>query len=132
MPANERYCAQLVNSFDQFSNWSFISVETKRSLVEFLAREARDDHEAHAAVCDLLGDVSRASSSATNKVPTTGELKLWLEAQRPQHDTPAPIASRKGCGNCEGGWIFCEKWATVNGQRQKYSYAGLCACGAAK
>jgi hypothetical protein len=128
MPANERYCLQLVQCFDQFSNWGYISEETKGSLVQFLAREAKDDHEAHAAVQDLLADPARASSSATNKVPTIGELQLWLHAQRPQHESQAPITSRRGCGNCENGWIFREAWKSVGGQRMLYSFAGKCPC----
>lgn len=132
MPANERYCAQLVQSFDQYSNWGFISQETKISLIKFLADYARDDHEAHAAIVDLMGDTARAGSPATNKVPTVGELKLWIEAQRPQHESPPPITSRRGCGQCENGWIFRTAWRTVNGQRREYSFAGPCACGGAR
>ncbi len=137
MPANERYCAQLVQCFDQFANWSYISDETKAQLVRFLATNARDDHEAHAAIQDLLGDTARASSTATNRVPTTGELKVWLEAQRPP-EAPQSYAEmvgddgvpNGGCGRCRDGWIFQTKRVISKGSSvpQEYEFAGRCRC----
>ena len=137
MPANERYCAQLVQCFDQFANWSYISDETKAQLVRFLATNARDDHEAHAAIQDLLGDTARASSTATNRVPTTGELKVWLEAQRPP-EAPKAYAEmagddgvpNSGCGRCRDGWIFQTKRVISKGSSvpQEYEFAGRCKC----
>jgi hypothetical protein len=155
MPANERYCAQLIQCFDQFANWSYISDETKAQLVRFLAVNARDDHEAHAAIQDLLGDTARASSTATNRVPTTGELKVWLESQRNgEAYQQAETTSKGGCGKvfeawryidgdghwqqsrCENGVVRRTVLKRVQGRldedgkelQQAYDYSGFCKC----
>lgn len=138
MPANERYCARLIQCFDQFPNWGMISDETKAGLVRFLAAKARDDHEAHAAIQDLLADTERASSTATNRVPTTGELQVWLEAVR--QPEPAKSYREMGvdddgvpnytCGRCRDGWIFRTKTVISKGSPlpQVYEFAGYCKC----
>lgn len=154
MPANERYCATLVQSFDQFPNWGMISEETKRRMVAHLAATARDDHEAHAAITDLLTDTARASSASTNRVPTIGELTQWITAQRgDQYDTPPPANRKGGCGRefphwhyddengrhvsrCEGGWVRRTIWREIghmvneDGTKamQPYHFAGRCKC----
>jgi hypothetical protein len=154
MPADLRYCATLVQCFEQFSNWPMIGDDGRRRLVEHLASQARDDHEAHAAIQDLLADPARASSPATNKVPTMGELSQWLASQRQdQYDTPPPISSKGGCGkvfegwfyddhegrhpsHCAGGWVRRTVWREVRGMvgeqgerlMQPYEYSGRCKC----
>lgn len=142
MPASERYCMELVLSFDQFPNWGFISETTKASLAKFLAQNARDDHEAHAAVCDLLADTARASSSQTNRVPTTGELKLWLESQRPAHPNPPPPTEKRGCGavfakyqhpdggaaRCEDSWLRTVKRVIPTGRTEPEDFEVIGKC----
>lgn len=154
MPASERYCATLVQTFDQFSNWGMISEETKRKLVEHIAATARDDHEAHAAITDLLNDAARAASPQTNRVPTIGELTQWIVSQRTdQYDTPAPASRKGGCGkvfdgwyyedengrhpsHCAGGWVRRTIWREIRGMvnedgtkaMQPYHFSGRCKC----
>lgn len=136
MPASERYCAQLVQFFDQFPNWNFISDETKRQMVEFISRVARDDHEAHAAIQDLM------ENQTTGKVPTLSELRHWIEIQREGVSYQPPAREKPGCGyqnasaahpdggptRCEDGWIFVVKRVIVKGrtEAEDYTYAGKC------
>lgn len=154
MPADMRYCATLVECFEQYPNWPMLGDETRRQLVEHLAKTARDDHEAHAAIQDLLADPARASSPATNKVPTMGELTQWLMSQRDdQYDTPPPASRKGGCGRewpnwryedengrhvskCENGWVRRTIWREIghmvneDGTKamQPYHFAGRCKC----
>lgn len=136
MPASERYCAQLVQFFDQFPNWNFISDETKRQMVEFISRVARDDHEAHAAVQDLM------ENQTTGKVPTLSELRHWIEIQREGVSYQPPPSESRGCGwqsakevdsdgtpaRCKDGWIHISRKAVVKGSTAltAYTYAGKC------
>lgn len=136
MPASERYCAQLVQFFDQFPNWGFISDETKRQMVEFISRTARDDHEAHAAIEDLM------QNQTTGKVPTISELRHWIEIQREGVSYQPPAPENRGCGwqsakdvdsegkpaRCKDGWIHMVRKAVVKGlpTLAEYSYAGKC------
>lgn len=136
MPANERYCAQLIGYFDQFSNWSFISDDTKRQMVDFMARACRDDHEAHAAVQDIL------ENQTTGKVPTIAELRHWIEIQREGVPYQPPAPENGGCGwqsekevdsegkpaRCNDGWIHIVRKAVVKGlpTLAEYSYTGKC------
>ena len=154
MAADLRYCATLVQCFEQFSNWPMIGDDGRKKLVEHLAATARDDHEAHAAVIAILQDQARASSPATNKVPTMGELSTWIMAQRDdQYDTPPPASSKGGCGKvfdgwtyhdefgfhpsqCQGGWVRRTIWREVRGMvnedgtkaMQPYHFSGRCKC----
>lgn len=100
MPANEIYCAQLVQFFDQFPNWSFVSQETKLNMIAFLSRTARDDHEAHAAVQDLM------ENQNTGKVPTISELRQWIEAQRDDEYKPPQRSGKPACQHCVDGMAF--------------------------
>lgn len=136
MPANERYCAQLIGYFDQFSNWNFISDDTKRQMVAFMARVCRDDHEAHAAVQDIL------ENQTSGKVPNIAELRHWIEVQREGVPYQPPAREKPGCGyqnanaahpdggptRCEDGWIFVVKRVIVKGRTdaEDYTYAGKC------
>lgn len=154
MSADLRYCATLVQCFEQFSNWPMIGEDGRLQLVKHLAATARDDDEAHAAIQALLSDPARASSPSTNRVPTMGELTQWLVSQRQdQYDTPPPASGKGGCGRvfdgwtydddngrhqsaCEGGWvrrtIYKQRGNMVNEDgsplRQPYQFAGKCKC----
>lgn len=136
MPANERYCAELVQFFDQFPNWGFVSDETKRNMVAFIARTARDDHEAHAAIQDLM------ENQTTGKVPTISELRHWIEIQREGIPYQPPTREKPGCGavfaqyqhpdggatRCEDGWIHVTKRIIPKGRTEPedFTFSGKC------
>jgi hypothetical protein len=117
-------------------------------LLLSMARNADSEFQAEAAITALLQDSQRASDAQTNRCPSPGEIKLWLDAQRrsdaPQYeyvDTPGcgrilPQYSHPdgGPGRCERGWIRHRRWVAVKGLvdadgrplRQPYDFSGKC------
>lgn len=146
--------ARLVNRLDCLPFFSALTESGYRELYVAVAQEARSDMEAESAITALLSDVGRAANVDTNRVPSPGELRLWIRAQRDdQYDTPAPISSKRGCGkvfdgwhyededgrhpsHCAGGWVRCTIWREIRGMvnedgskaMQPYHFSGRCKC----
>jgi hypothetical protein len=91
-------------------------------LVNALQESAADEWKARAAVDAILADTSRASSPETNRVPSPGELRVWVEAQSPTLDEDKPAGVF--CGHCDNGWVRMNR--VYRGMT--YGYAGRCVC----
>lgn len=146
--------ARLVNRLDCLPFFSALTESGYRELYLAVAQEARSEMEADAAITALLSDAGRASNVDTNRVPSPGELRLWIRAQRDdQYDTPPPASSKGGCGRewpnwryedengrhvskCENGWVRRTIWREIghmvneDGTKamQPYHFAGRCKC----
>lgn len=146
-----REAAQQINRLDGLPYFAALSEAGYKELYTALAQEARSEAEAESAITALLSDAARAGSAETNRVPSPGEVRLWVRAQREdQYDTPAPVDSRKGCGRvidawrdpdgeparCVNGWIRRREWREIRGivdeqgapLYQPYDYSGRCRC----
>ncbi len=146
--------ARLVNRLDCLPFFSALTESGYRELYAAVAQEARSEMEADSAITALLSDAGQASNVDTNRVPSPGELRLWIRAQREdQYDTPAPASSRRGCGRafpnwhyedddgrhvskCEGGWVRRTIWRQIGrlvnedgtNAMQPYHFSGRCKC----
>lgn len=146
--------ARLVNRLDCLPFFSALTESGYRELYSAVAQEARSEMEADAAITALLSDAGRASNVDTNRVPSPGELRLWIRAQRDdQYDTPPPASSKGGCGRewpnwryedengrhvskCENGWVRRTIWREIghmvneDGTKamQPYHFSGRCKC----
>lgn len=146
--------ARLVNRLDCLPFFSALTESGYRELYLAVAQEARSEMEADAAITALLSDAGRASNVDTNRVPSPGELRLWIRAQRDdQYDTPPPASSKGGCGRewpnwryedengrhvskCENGWVRRTIWREIghmvneDGTKamQPYHFSGRCKC----
>lgn len=146
--------ARLVNRLDCLPFFSALTESGYRELYLAVAQEARSEMEADAAITALLSDAGRASNVDTNRVPSPGELRLWIRAQRDdQYDTPPPASRKGGCGRewpnwryedengrhvskCENGWVRRTIWREIghmvneDGTKamQPYHFAGRCKC----
>lgn len=82
-----------------------------------------DDRHGIAAVTNIITDVARASSPATNRVPSPGELRAWIEPmielERAAWAPPEPPKDPTWCLRCSGtgevgrhGWKSKFQWGT--------------------
>ena len=143
--------AAIINRLDGLPYFAALTEAGYRELYTALAQESRSEEEAHSAITALLSDAARASSAETNRVPSPGEVRLWVRSQRPdQYDSPPPASGKRGCGRvidkwrhpdggparCEGGWIHKREWREIRGMvnedgtraMQPYDFAGRCKC----
>lgn len=143
--------ARIINRLDCLPFFSQLTETGYKELYTALAQEASSVGEATSAITALLSDAGRAANAQTNRVPSPGEVRLWVRAQRDdQYDTPPPAASRSGCGRvfagwetaegqpsqCENGWVRRRIWKEIRGMvnedgtpaMQPYDYSGRCKC----
>ena len=143
--------ARIINRLDGLPFFSAMTEAGYKELYSALAQEARSEMEAEEAVTALLSDAGRAGNVETNRVPSPGEIRLWVRAQRQdQYDTPPPASGRSGCGKvfekwehpdggkarCEHGWVRRRIWKEIRGMvdehggraMQPYDFSGRCKC----
>lgn len=106
MPVSRRTASIQVERLHGLPFFSSIGESGLAELIAAMQSEARSDEEAQLAVSALLGDISRAGSTETNRVPSPGELRAWLQAQRnDKYDSPKP-ARLEFCGELAPGKTY--------------------------
>lgn len=81
--------------------------EAVDELVKALANEADSFTQAEAAIAALLGDTCRAENPDTNRSPSPGELRAWVQAEKEadiRFDDPSP--EPRFCGRLVPGWTY--------------------------
>jgi len=130
MPIEFRIAAQQTERLSSLPYFSAIPESGKMELITAMAEEARSDDEARLAISALLADTGRAGNVETNRVPSPGELRLWLQSQRSdKYDTPDYIrGDGRYCERCTNGrpqgWIYEKRM--IRGLI--YDFSGRCRC----
>ena len=123
MQPSKQFCKRQIERMEGLPYYATIGTHGFTELVNALVDSAASDDIARAAVDAILSDTSRASSPETNRVPSPGELRVWVQAQAPPPlDDQRP--ARQFCGGCESGWVR----ATESARGFVYEGVGRCVC----
>lgn len=123
MPLDKQFCKRQIERLEGLPFYASIGSNGFTELVGTLQNFSASESIAKAAIDALLFDQPRASNSETNRVPSPGELRLWIEAQSPETlDDQRPEG--RYCGHCERGWI---RHATVF-RGNRYEGVRRCEC----
>ena len=103
MPISFELAAQRIEMLSGLPYYQNTLPEAMASLIHALASEADSDAMACNAMEALRSDVARASSSATNRMPSPGEIRVWVQhekdkAKRYWVSPPEPNFCRKCAG----------------------------------
>ena len=96
MPVGLEIAAGLIDKLDSLPYSHALSAAGRMVLIETLAREAQSPDEANSAIMSILTDTMRASFAETNRMPSPGELLLWLHGSRTTTSRPSPACRRCG------------------------------------
>lgn len=126
MRPSKQFCKSQIERMEGLPYYAAIGPHGFQELVNTLQGSSPCEESAKAAVDAILSDTSRASSPETNRVPSPGELIIWLKSQREdQYDSPSNYSGRH-CPRCENGrppgWITF----TVTAHGLPYAFAGKC------
>lgn len=135
-----RFCGEQIMRLDGLVGFASMGEAGYRERAKALFDAAGTADIAAAAITALLNDTARASNTETNRLPSAGEIRLWVDAVRPHEEKPsyremAGASADDGarnytCGRCRDGWIFHTKRVILKGsvQPQDYEFAGRCRC----
>jgi hypothetical protein len=103
MPISFELASQRITMLSGLPYYQNMLPEAMVSLIQALAAEADSDAMACNALEALRSDVARASSSATNRMPSPGEIRVWIQhekdkARRYWVSPPEPEFCRKCAG----------------------------------
>jgi hypothetical protein len=123
MPLTKQFCKRQIERMEGLPYYASIGVNGFQELVNALQEAAVTEQIARGAVDAILADTCRAANPETNRVPSPGELRVWVEAQ-----SPAPLddtrPARRFCGYCESGWVR----STTEYRGMPYALVGRCVC----
>jgi len=123
---SEEFARQQVNRMQGLPYFGKIGQHGYAELVSVLVRTAKDEREAAEAISTLLTDETRSGDREKERVPTPGELRQWVLAQRgPEVEQPAPGDGRH-CDRCRNGrppgWVMTSRLSKGN----YYEFWGKC------
>lgn len=127
--ATMKFCGEQILRLDGLTGYASMGADGFRERAVALLEAAGTQDIAEAAIDALLGDTARASNTETNRLPSAGEIRLWVEVVQPQKRyAEGGAASRGGCGQCRDGWIFRTQRVIRPGDTMptEYSCAGKC------
>ena len=134
------FCGEQILRLDGLIGFASMGQEGYRERAKALFEAAGTRDIAEAAITALLSDTARASNTETNRLPSAGEIRLWVDVVRPKEE---PVSYREmaneadddgiptyTCGRCRDGWIFATKRVISKGSSvpQEYEFAGRCKC----
>lgn len=114
--ATMKFCGEQILRLDGLTGYASMGADGFRERAVALLEAAGTQDIAEAAIDALLGDTARASNPETNRLPSAGEIRLWVEAVQPQERyAEGGAAIRGGCGTVfrklthpDGGPARCE------------------------
>ena len=123
MPLSKQFCKRQIERMEGLPYYASIGANGFQELVNALQSAAATEEIARSAVDAILADPCRVASPETNRVPSPGELRVWVEAQSPPplDDTRPDL---RFCGNCNGGWVPY----TREYRGMPYDCVGRCVC----
>lgn len=105
MPIPRSEAERLIARLESLPFAAQTSAEGWSGLIDALAERAESVEQAAAAIEALLTDTARASNPTTDRMPSKGELLLWIQAQQ------QPVAERDSgwsCGRIIDGWQYLD------------------------
>lgn len=147
MKPSMKFCGEQIMRLDGLVGFASMGENGYRERAKALFDAAPSEDIAEAAISALLADPARASNTETNRLPSAGEIRLWVNAVQPERDyyeppPPSGETGRPGCGwtststigpdgepsKCESGWIFVVKRVITKRAPEPidYTYAGKC------
>lgn len=147
MKPSKKFCGEQILRLSGLSGFAGMGETGYQERARALLEYADTEDIARAAIDALLADTARASNPETNRVPSPGEIRLWIESVQPERDyyeppPPSGETGRPGCGwtststigpdgepsQCENGWIFVVKRVITKRAPEPidYIYAGKC------
>jgi hypothetical protein len=82
MPISFELAAQRIEMLSGLPYYQNTLPEAMASLIHALAAEADSDAMACNAMEAIRSDIARASSSTTNRMPSPGEIRLWVQQEK--------------------------------------------------
>lgn len=82
MPISFELASQRIEMLAGLPYYQNTPPEAMVSLIHALAAEADSDAMACNAMEALRSDIARASSSATNRMPSPGEIRVWVQHEK--------------------------------------------------
>ena len=82
MPISFELAAQRIEMLSGLPYYQNTLPEAMASLIHALAAEADSDAMACNALEAMRSDIARASSSATNRMPSPGEIRVWVQHEK--------------------------------------------------
>ena len=119
MPVGLEIAAAAIDKLDSLPYSHALSAAGRMVLIETLAREAESPGEANSVVMSILTDTMRASFVETNRMPSPGELLLWLRGSRTPSARPSPACRRCGglgdvCGPVQASLTIDMPWEALH------------------
>jgi len=103
-----KFCGEQITRFDGMTGYVSMGAAGYRERAEALRDEAETEGIAKAAMDALIGDTCRASNPDLNKLPTAGEIRVWVRAEAERRHEAEPSAKYAGgcCGRFFPGWTY--------------------------
>ncbi len=76
-----KFCGEQIARFDGMPGYASMGHAGGRERAEALRDESPSEEVARAAMDALISDTCRASSPELNKLPTPGEIRVWVQAE---------------------------------------------------
>lgn len=119
MPVGLEIAAAAIDKLDSLPYSHALSAAGRMVLIETLAQEAESPAEANSVVMSILTDTTRASFVETNRMPSPGELLLWLRGSRAPSARPSPACRRCGglgdvCGPVQATLTIDMPWEALH------------------
>lgn len=145
-----KFCGEQILRLDGLVGFASMGKDGYRERAKALLDASPSQDIAEAAIDALLGDTARASNAETNRLPSAGEIKLWVEVVMESRRAAAPGNERArtkcdrilqkyedpegGPARCQNGWIRHRVWRKVKGMvaedgsdiMQPYDFSGRC------
>jgi len=147
MKPSMKFCGEQIMRLDGLVGFASMGENGYRERAKALFDAAPTEDIAEAAISALLADPARASNTETNRLPSAGEIRLWVNAVQPERDyyeppTPVEDGGKRGCGwvstttidpdgepsHCVDGWVHVVKRVITKRSPEPidYTYAGKC------
>lgn len=82
MKLTNKFCGEQILRLQGLPYYASIGEGGYKSLWTALQNTAESESEAEAAITAILTDTARASSTEMNRVPSPGELIVWIHSHR--------------------------------------------------
>lgn len=128
MKATLKFCGAQILRLDGLTGYASMGQEGFQERAKALMEAAGTEELAAAAISALLADTARASSTDTNRLPSPGEIRLWVESLKPQRYEESGTTGGGGCGRCQDGWVFVVRRIIPPGRTvpEDFTFAGKC------
>lgn len=127
--ADLQFCGKQIMRLEGLSGFGSMTQTGLRERAAALLNAAGTEQLAEAAISALLADTARASNPDTNRLPSVGEIRLWVEAVQPERRYEESSTQTSTGGFCDlcrhgrpPGWIT--RTRVVKGNH--YEFAGKC------